>query len=105
MEIRLRAVFTLEVISSWADQPRTSCIPQRHPNVWQLFGFAATPDLHALIYHDGKQLPVRTPSASDDVSTELIPLKIYRQLNRPTSDLVWVCVEGMLVRPLFVSAW
>ncbi|KAJ7895221.1 hypothetical protein B0H14DRAFT_2681650, partial [Mycena olivaceomarginata] len=56
----------------------------RHPNVWQLFGFAAAPDLHALIYHD-----------------ELIPLKIYRQLNRPTNDLVWVCIEGMLVRPLF----
>ncbi|KAJ7881982.1 hypothetical protein B0H14DRAFT_1491037 [Mycena olivaceomarginata] len=51
----------------------------RHPNVWQLFGFAAAPGLHALIYHD-----------------ELIPLSIYRQFHRPSSDLVWVCIEGML---------
>ncbi|KAJ7694266.1 hypothetical protein B0H14DRAFT_3044194 [Mycena olivaceomarginata] len=47
----------------------------------------ATPGLHALIYHD-----------------ELIPLSIYRQFHRPSSDLVWVCIEGMLVRTLSDSS-
>ncbi|KAJ6527816.1 hypothetical protein B0H19DRAFT_1083900 [Mycena capillaripes] len=53
----------------------------RHPNLWQLFGISTAAGLHALIYYD-----------------ELIPLPIYRQFHRPTSDLVWVCIEGMLVR-------
>ncbi|KAJ7907222.1 hypothetical protein B0H13DRAFT_699088 [Mycena leptocephala] len=57
--------------------------PVRHPHVWQLFGFTAAPGLHALIYYD-----------------ELIPLTIYHQFHRPSSDLVWACIEGMLVRPL-----
>jgi len=29
---------------------------------------------------------------------ELIPLHIYRQFHRPTSDLAWVCTEGMLFK-------
>ncbi|KAJ7895214.1 hypothetical protein B0H14DRAFT_2681616 [Mycena olivaceomarginata] len=51
----------------------------RHPNVWQLFGFAATPDLHALIYHD-----------------ELIPLKIYRHGTDPPESSQHHCwsVDG-----------
>ncbi|KAJ7349913.1 hypothetical protein DFH08DRAFT_126110 [Mycena albidolilacea] len=53
----------------------------KHPNVRQLFGISTTAGLHALIYYD-----------------ELIPLPIYRQFHRPSSDLVWVCLEAMLVR-------
>ncbi|KAJ7736326.1 hypothetical protein B0H14DRAFT_502629 [Mycena olivaceomarginata] len=53
----------------------------RHPNVWQLFGISTGASLHALIYYD-----------------ELIPLHIYRQFHRPTSDLAWVCIEGMLFK-------
>jgi hypothetical protein len=34
---------------------------------------------------------------------ELIPLTIYRQFHRPSSDLIWACIEGMLVRPLHLS--
>ncbi|KAJ7671986.1 hypothetical protein B0H14DRAFT_3070086 [Mycena olivaceomarginata] len=51
----------------------------KHPNVWQLFGISTTAGLHALIYYD-----------------ELIPLPIYRQFHRPSSDLEWVCLEAML---------
>ncbi|KAJ7856238.1 hypothetical protein B0H14DRAFT_2753270 [Mycena olivaceomarginata] len=29
---------------------------------------------------------------------ELIPLETYRQFHRPSSDLVWTCIEGVLVR-------
>ncbi|KAF7369613.1 hypothetical protein MVEN_00292100 [Mycena venus] len=53
----------------------------KHPNVWQLFGISTTSELHALIYYD-----------------ELIPLPIYRQFYRPSSDLVWVCLEAMLFK-------
>ncbi|KAJ7772215.1 hypothetical protein B0H16DRAFT_1512687 [Mycena metata] len=53
----------------------------RHPNVWQLFGVSTAPGLQALIYHD-----------------ELIPLATYRRSRRPSSDLVWACVEGMLFK-------
>ncbi|KAJ7436333.1 hypothetical protein FB451DRAFT_1307514 [Mycena latifolia] len=53
----------------------------RHPNVWQLFGLCQAAGWQALIFYD-----------------ELIPLGVYRQFHRPTSDLVWVCVEGMLFK-------
>ncbi|KAJ7215541.1 hypothetical protein GGX14DRAFT_443045 [Mycena pura] len=56
------------------------CSRSRHPNVWQLFGVSTVAGLSALIFHD-----------------EIIPLWIiYRKFHRPTSDLVWGCIEGML---------
>ncbi|KAJ7744120.1 hypothetical protein B0H16DRAFT_1463343 [Mycena metata] len=55
-----------------------------HPNVWQLFGVSTAPGLQALIYHDDR--------------TELIPLAMYRRFHRPSSDLVWACIEGMLFK-------
>ncbi|KAF7365948.1 Kinase-like protein [Mycena venus] len=55
------------------------CSRFRHPNIWQLFGISTTTGLNALIYYD-----------------ELIPLPIYRKFYRPSSDLVWACIEGML---------
>ncbi|KAJ7027809.1 hypothetical protein C8F04DRAFT_1121392 [Mycena alexandri] len=57
----------------------------RHPYVSQLFGVSSMPGIHALIYYD-----------------ELIPLWIYRQFHRPSSDLVWGCIEGMLVRTFYL---
>ncbi|KAJ7026249.1 hypothetical protein C8F04DRAFT_1297874 [Mycena alexandri] len=57
----------------------------RHPNLWQLFGFSSAPALRALIFHE-----------------ELIPLAIYRQNHRPQSDLIWACVEAMLVSLRFL---
>ncbi|KAJ7708459.1 hypothetical protein B0H16DRAFT_1823356 [Mycena metata] len=52
----------------------------RHPNVLQLFGISRNPGLGVLmIYHD-----------------EIIPLATYRKFRRPSSDLVWVCIEAML---------
>ncbi|KAJ6595025.1 hypothetical protein DFH09DRAFT_1357794 [Mycena vulgaris] len=53
----------------------------RHPHVSQLFGISSMPGIQALIYYD-----------------ELIPLRIYRQFHRPSSDLVWGCIEGMLFK-------
>ncbi|KAJ7718441.1 hypothetical protein B0H16DRAFT_423309 [Mycena metata] len=51
----------------------------KHPNVLQLFGISANPGLRVLlIYHD-----------------EVIPLSIYREFRRPSSDLVWVCIEAI----------
>ncbi|KAJ7201878.1 hypothetical protein GGX14DRAFT_464160 [Mycena pura] len=55
------------------------CSRFRHPSVWQLFGISTSPGLHGLVYYD-----------------ELIPLSIYRKFHRPSSDLVWVCTEGVL---------
>ncbi|KAK7042802.1 hypothetical protein R3P38DRAFT_3260739 [Favolaschia claudopus] len=51
----------------------------RHPHVWQLFGFVSSPGLNALLFHD-----------------EIIPLATYRQFHRPSADLVWAAVEGLL---------
>ncbi|KAJ7161884.1 hypothetical protein C8R43DRAFT_315936 [Mycena crocata] len=59
----------------------------RHPNVWQLFGVSTAPILRALISHD-----------------ELIPLPIYRQYFRPTSDLAWACIEAMLFKQFLAAA-
>ncbi|KAJ7841254.1 hypothetical protein B0H13DRAFT_2365813 [Mycena leptocephala] len=53
----------------------------RHPHVLQLFGISSMPGIHALIYYD-----------------ELVPLWIYRKNHRPSSDLVWSCIEGMLFK-------
>ncbi|KAJ6553325.1 hypothetical protein B0H19DRAFT_1263719 [Mycena capillaripes] len=53
----------------------------RHSNVWQLFGVSTVAGLSALIFHD-----------------EIIPLWIYRKFHRPSSDLVWGCIEGMLFK-------
>ncbi|KAJ7482492.1 hypothetical protein FB451DRAFT_1441811 [Mycena latifolia] len=51
---------------------------------WQndliLYSALSAPAFRALIFHE-----------------ELIPLPIYRQNHRPQSDLVWACVEAMLV--------
>ncbi|KAJ7714608.1 hypothetical protein B0H16DRAFT_1742529 [Mycena metata] len=58
----------------------------RHPNVLQLFGISANPALGVLmIYHD-----------------EIIPLSTYREFRRPSSDLVWVCIEAMLFKVMGV---
>ena len=75
----------------------------RHPHVSQLFGISSTPGIHALIYYDGKlsrrwDLGIRTIHG-----TELVPLRLYRKIHRPSSDLVWSCIEAMLVRLRFAS--
>ncbi|KAK7042810.1 hypothetical protein R3P38DRAFT_2892308 [Favolaschia claudopus] len=51
----------------------------RNPYVMQLFGFIAAPGFRGLIFHD-----------------EIIPLATYRQFHRPSADLVWAAVEGLL---------
>ncbi|KAJ7089923.1 hypothetical protein C8R44DRAFT_861348 [Mycena epipterygia] len=58
----------------------------RHPNFWQLFGVCHSPGVQALIFYD-----------------ELMPLAVYRQFHRPSSDLVWACVEGMLFKQFKMS--
>ncbi|KAJ7448968.1 hypothetical protein FB451DRAFT_1567112 [Mycena latifolia] len=50
-------------------------------SVWQLFGVSQAPGWQALIFYD-----------------ELMPLAVYRQFYRPSSDLVWACIEGMLFK-------
>ncbi|KAJ7359593.1 hypothetical protein DFH08DRAFT_932046 [Mycena albidolilacea] len=62
------------------------CSSLRHPNVWQLFGVSTVAGWSALIFHD-----------------EILPLWIYRKFHRPSSDLVWGCIEGILVQSLLVS--
>ncbi|KAJ7107502.1 hypothetical protein C8R44DRAFT_858004 [Mycena epipterygia] len=57
----------------------------RHPSFWQLFGVCHSP-VKALIFYD-----------------ELMPLAVYRQFHRPSSDLVWACVEGMLFKQFKVG--
>ncbi|KAJ7751355.1 hypothetical protein B0H16DRAFT_829633 [Mycena metata] len=58
----------------------------RHPNVLQLFGISRNPGLGVLmICHD-----------------EVIPLSTYRKFRRPSSDIVWVCIEAMLVGASFL---
>ncbi|KAF7346889.1 hypothetical protein MVEN_01440900 [Mycena venus] len=57
------------------------CSRSRHPNVWQLSGVSTVAGVSALIFHD-----------------EIIPLWIYCKFHRPSSDLVWGCIEGMLFK-------
>ncbi|KAJ7736419.1 hypothetical protein B0H16DRAFT_1573709 [Mycena metata] len=54
---------------------------ERNPDIWQLFGVSHHGNWKALIFHD-----------------ELMPLAVYRQWYRPSSDLVWACIEGMLFK-------
>ncbi|KAJ7107547.1 hypothetical protein C8R44DRAFT_858016 [Mycena epipterygia] len=44
-----------------------------------------SPGFQALIFYDVTVL-------------ELMPLAVYRQFHRPSSDLVWACIEGMLFK-------
>ncbi|KAJ7214990.1 hypothetical protein GGX14DRAFT_443557 [Mycena pura] len=78
-EASLMSVTKYEDINEKWKSDLELCSRSRHPNVWQLFGVSTVAGLSALIFHD-----------------EIIPLWIYRRFHRPSSDLVWGCIEGML---------
>ncbi|KAK7000335.1 hypothetical protein R3P38DRAFT_2561626 [Favolaschia claudopus] len=68
-------------VAQYHDNDLEANVPHtiRNPYVMQLFGFLAAANFRGLIFHD-----------------EIIPLATYRQFHRPSADLVWAAVEGLL---------